>query len=58
MAGISATRHPFPPYVADFACLELRLIIEVDGGQHNIACPSVRFGSGADILAELKGLRS
>jgi very-short-patch-repair endonuclease len=23
-------------YVADFACLEIKLIIEADGGQHNI----------------------
>jgi very-short-patch-repair endonuclease len=27
-------QHPIGPYVADFACLEKRLIIEVDGGQH------------------------
>jgi very-short-patch-repair endonuclease len=25
---------PIGPYVADFLCFELRLIIEVDGGQH------------------------
>ncbi len=23
------------PYIADFACLELKLIIEIDGSQHN-----------------------
>lgn len=27
-------QHPFPPYVVDFVCLECRLIIELDGGQH------------------------
>jgi very-short-patch-repair endonuclease len=27
-------RHPIPPYVVDFACLEARLVIEADGGQH------------------------
>jgi primosomal protein N' (replication factor Y) len=27
-------QHPVPPYVADFACLEAKLIVEVDGGQH------------------------
>jgi very-short-patch-repair endonuclease len=27
---------PVPPYIADFACIELGLIVEVDGGQHNI----------------------
>ena len=25
---------PIGPYVADFACMDARLIIEVDGGQH------------------------
>lgn len=27
-------QHPIGPYVADFVCLERRLVIEVDGGQH------------------------
>jgi very-short-patch-repair endonuclease len=27
---------PIGPYVADFVCLEQRLIIEVDGGQHAV----------------------
>jgi very-short-patch-repair endonuclease len=26
---------PIGPYIADFACLERRLVIEVDGGQHS-----------------------
>ncbi|MEZ0225111.1 MAG: endonuclease domain-containing protein [Alphaproteobacteria bacterium] len=25
---------PIDPYIADFVCLELKLIVEVDGGQH------------------------
>ena len=30
-------RRQFPvgPYIVDFICLEQRLVIEVDGGQHN-----------------------
>ena len=28
-------QHPVPPYIVDFVCLERRLIIEIDGGQHN-----------------------
>ena len=24
----------FPPYIVDFVCLETRLVVEVDGGQH------------------------
>ncbi|WP_313224190.1 endonuclease domain-containing protein [Stutzerimonas nitrititolerans] len=27
-------QHPFPPYVLDFYCAELRLVVELDGGQH------------------------
>jgi len=27
-------QHPVGPYVADFACIERMLIIELDGGQH------------------------
>ena len=30
----SAGSYPSIPYIADFACLELKLIIELDGGQH------------------------
>jgi very-short-patch-repair endonuclease len=30
-------QHPVGPYFADFACLELALIVELDGGQHNSA---------------------
>ena len=28
-------QKPFGPYIADFVCLEHRLVIEVDGSQHN-----------------------
>ena len=27
-------QHPLGPYVADFVCLERRLVVEVDGAQH------------------------
>jgi very-short-patch-repair endonuclease len=27
-------QHPLGPFIADFVCLEARLIVEVDGGQH------------------------
>jgi very-short-patch-repair endonuclease len=27
-------QHPLGPYVVDFACLERRLVIELDGSQH------------------------
>jgi len=27
-------QHPIERYIVDFACLELKLVIELDGGQH------------------------
>jgi very-short-patch-repair endonuclease len=27
-------QHPFSNYILDFVCLEIKLVIEVDGGQH------------------------
>jgi very-short-patch-repair endonuclease len=30
-------QHPFGDYILDFVCLENRLVIEVDGGQHEQA---------------------
>lgn len=30
-------QHPVKPYVLDFYCADLRLAIELDGGQHNSA---------------------
>jgi very-short-patch-repair endonuclease len=36
MAGYRFRRQvPIAGYIADFACLSARLIVEVDGGQHN-----------------------
>ena len=38
LAGIKFRRQvPIPPYVADFACLSHRLIVEVDGATHGDA---------------------
>ena len=28
-------QHPIPPYIEDFACLQARVIVEVDGSQHS-----------------------
>lgn len=62
-------QHPIPPYVADFACVDARLIVEVDGGQHAGAPHDAqreaylqRQGwrvlrlSNADVLADLDDL--
>jgi len=29
-------QHPIGPFIVDFCCLERRLIVELDGGQHAI----------------------
>jgi very-short-patch-repair endonuclease len=35
LAGYKFRRqHPVGPYFADFACVECRLVVELDGGQH------------------------
>ena len=35
-------QHPIPPYIADFCCVERRLIIELDGSQHSVQVDAVR----------------
>jgi very-short-patch-repair endonuclease len=35
-------QHPVPPYVADFYCEALRLVVELDGSQHTGALDAVR----------------
>jgi len=44
-------QHPIGPYFADFACLELRLVIELDGGQHNEPRKRYLDGVRTDVLA-------
>jgi very-short-patch-repair endonuclease len=35
-------QHPIPPYIADFCCIEDKLIIELDGSQHSEQADAVR----------------
>lgn len=36
LEGIKFRRqHPLPPWIADFCCIDARLIVEVDGSQHS-----------------------
>ena len=35
-------QHPIGRYIADFACIEQRVIVEVDGGQHDAVVDSAR----------------
>ena len=30
-------QHPIGPYIVDFVCLESNLVVELDGGQHQIS---------------------
>ncbi len=35
MAGLKFRRqHPFENYILDFVCLEKKIVVELDGGQH------------------------
>jgi len=44
LGGLKFRRqHPIPPYVADFFCEELKLVIELDGSQHNEGADSARI---------------
>ena len=47
-------QHPIPPYIVDFVCLEQKLIVELDGGQH--AEQTARDAERAACL-ESKGFR-
>lgn len=35
-------QHPIPPYIADFCCIEQKLIVELDGSQHSERSDAVR----------------
>jgi primosomal protein N' (replication factor Y) len=37
-------QHPIGPYIVDFACLELKLVVELDGGQHADSSAAGRTG--------------
>ena len=44
-------QHPIGPYFADFVCLQLRLVVELDGGQHNESGGAFHDGVRSDVLA-------
>ena len=35
-------QHPIPPYIVDFCCIEKRLVVELDGAQHNAQVDAAR----------------
>jgi type I restriction enzyme R subunit len=46
-------QFPIPPFIADFCCFELRLIVEVDGGVHETAAQSAHDGNRDSYLVSL-----
>jgi adenine-specific DNA-methyltransferase len=64
-------QHPIGPYIVDFVCLEKKVIVEVDGGQHTVQVQKdsertawlersgyrvVRFW-GHEVLTELESVK-
>ena len=47
-------QFPIEPYIADFACLELKLIIELDGGQH---ANRVNYDNQRSLFLEQRGFK-
>jgi very-short-patch-repair endonuclease len=47
-------QHPVPPYVVDFYCEAKRLVVELDGSQHNEqidrACTQYLASQGITVL--------
>jgi very-short-patch-repair endonuclease len=55
IAGAKFRRqHPVGPYILDYYCVEKRLCIELDGGQHNEA---VDYDQRRDNWLETQGIR-
>jgi very-short-patch-repair endonuclease len=44
-------QHPVGPYFADFACIEIGLVIELDGGQHAAKRAQIHDVVRSDVLA-------
>ena len=71
VAGLKFRRqHPIGPYFADFACLSQKLIVELDGGYHDMVADSdfrrqkfledsgwrvIRF-SNEDVMSDLESV--
>lgn len=44
-------QHPIGPYIADFACVSARLVIEVDGATHATPAERAHDAKRDDLLA-------
>jgi very-short-patch-repair endonuclease len=47
-------QHPIGQYIVDFVCLEIKLIIELDGGQHSLP-DNIMKDRQRDIWLEKEG---
>ena len=47
-------QFPIEPYIADFACLEIKLIIELDGGQH---AQRISYDNQRSLFLEQRGFK-
>ena len=57
MHGMRIRRqHPIGAYVADFACLPLRLVIEIDGATHGSA-EEIAYDKRRDAYLQRQGFR-
>ncbi|MDP8243830.1 MAG: endonuclease domain-containing protein [Candidatus Hinthialibacter antarcticus] len=48
-------QHPIPPYIVDFYCHEARLVVELDGGQHN-SFKEIEYDKSRDEFLSEKGI--
>jgi len=57
LAGLKFRRQvPIGPYIVDFACLEKKVIVEIDGGEHNFP-DHRRYDAQRDAYLEGQGFR-
>ena len=49
-------QHPIGPYIADFACVTTKLVVEVDGGTHSTS-REIAHDRARDAYLKLRGWR-
>ena len=49
-------QHPIGNYIVDFICLEKKIIIEIDGGQHNEPI-NIEYDKQRTMFLETKGYK-
>ena len=45
-------QHPIPPYIADFACVEATLVVEIDGRSHDVADQAAYDATRTEMLSK------